>query len=450
MRETHRKILRTLNDASFAAYFVGGSVRDHILGRTSKDVDVTTSATPEQVARLFPGSELVGAHFGVVLVKTEDDETVEVATFRTDGVYTDARRPSTVTYTNDVRVDVARRDFTMNALLMDVHGKVYDHVGGRDDLRDSLIRTVGDPVQRFQEDALRMLRAIRFASQLGFLIEHDTFEAIKTCTVRIRRISAERIRDELNRIMTSGGADFGLDLLSMSGLLEIVMPEIEALKECPQNPKYHPEGDVFIHTRRLLAQLPKGCSLTLALSALLHDVGKPAALGFKLDAHGVSVPTAYDHENIGVPIAVGILSRLKYPNDVQELVTSHVKQHMMFPSVEGMRRAKQMRFIGQPHFSELLELHRLDSMAGCGDLEAYTFVKTLSEDTPKEVVHPAKLITGRDLIERGLQPGPLFREILEAVDEAQLEGTVTTKEEAMAKVLEFVFAKASKHQEVAA
>lgn len=431
MKSNHITILKTLSGAGFSAYIVGGFVRDHLLGLPSKDIDITTSATPEEVKGLFPGADFVGAHFGISLVKTDDGETIEVATYRTDGIYKDARHPSSVTFTNDVRVDVSRRDFSVNALLMDLNGNVIDHYGGLDDLKSRLICAVGEPTLRFQEDALRMLRAVRFARQLGFEIEGKTMDGIRACANRILMVSSERVAQELSRILTSGRAARGIELLSTAGLLNYILPEIEILKDCPQSKKWHPEGDVYVHTLALLRNLTPGCSLTLALGALLHDVGKPATLKFKADGS----PTSHGHAEAGEPIAEAILRRLKFSNEDVDTVKSHVRQHMIFPALPEMRKAKQLRFIGQSNFLELLELHRLDSLAGVGDLSSYRYAGELLAATPQEVLHPVRLITGHDLIRLGLKPGPLFREVLDEIELLQLDGKVQTREECVAIVL---------------
>ena len=431
MNSNHITILKTLTDAGFSAYIVGGFVRDHLLGLPSKDIDITTSATPEDVKGLFPHTDFVGAHFGISLVKTDDGKTIEVATYRTDGIYKDARHPSSVAFTNDPRVDVSRRDFSINSLLMDFNGNVIDHFGGLGDLKTRSIRAVGEPTLRFQEDALRMLRAVRFACQLGFKIEGTTLEGIRACANRIRMVSAERVAQELSRILTSGRAAYGIDLLRDAGLLHYILPEIEILKDCPQSKKWHPEGDVYMHTLALLRNLTHGCSLTLALGALLHDVGKPATLKFKADGS----PTSHGHAEAGEPIAGAILRRLKFPNEVVDTVKSHVRQHMVFPALPEMRKVKQLRFIRQVGFHELLELHRLDSLAGVGDLSSYRYAGELLTATPQEVLHPVRLITGHDLIKLGLKPGPLFREVLDEIELLQLDGKVQTREECIAIAL---------------
>jgi poly(A) polymerase len=428
----HAPILKVLNDAGYQAFFVGGCVRDHLLGRPSKDVDITTSATPDQVAALFPDSKLVGAHFGVTIVKLGDLEA-EVATFRTDGCYSDARRPDNVAFTTDVKEDLARRDFTINTLLMSSDGLVHDWTGGSADITAKSIRCMGDPYKRFAEDSLRMLRAVRFAAQLGFSVESDTFEAIASIATLVTLVSQERITQELSKILTSGQAGHGFKLLELSGLMTHILPEIAILGACQQNPVHHPEGDVFAHTLLLLKQLPAGCSLTLALAALFHDVGKPSTFALK-----DGLPTAFGHEELGAKITLNVLQRMKFPNDVIETVVDLVAQHMRFRVVDEMRKSKLYRFLRQPNFAELLELHRIDCMAGSGKLHHYDFcVKALAE-VPEEVLRPARLVTGDDIIRLGLKPCPAFRKMLEDVETGQLEGHIVSREGALLYLKEAV------------
>lgn len=419
-------ILAVLSAAGHKAYFVGGYVRDHLLGRDAKDIDITTSATPEDVVELFPSAERIGAHFGVVLVKGEEGGGVEVATFRLDGAYADGRHPSSVAYTTDVKEDLRRRDFTVNALVMDVNGVTFDFVGGFYDIEHRRIRAVGDATARFAEDALRMLRAVRFACQLDFTIEEGTLEGIRRNADRIRQISAERIQQELTRILTSGRAAEGIRLLERTGLLVHILPEVCDLIGVRQNPVHHPEGDVYTHTLSLLRKLDKGCSVTLALAALLHDIGKPATYGEK-DGQ----PTFYGHEEAGAQMVGPILSRLKYPTEVIEIVREHVAQHMRFRVVQEMRRSKLYRFLRQPHFAELLALHRLDASSGSGNLANAEFVEQVLGAVPVEKIAPPRLVTGDDLIAFGLKPGPHFRELLDAVETEQLEGGVEDREQAL-------------------
>lgn len=421
----YRPILRLLTDAGFEAYFVGGCVRDSLLSREIKDVDITTSASPEEVARLFCDTKLVGAHFGVSLVKMGDLEA-EVATFRTDGCYSDSRRPDSVAFTSDVVEDLERRDFTINALLMDKYGVVHDKLGtGLEDLHNRIIRCVGDPIERFREDALRTLRCIRFAAQLGFKIHHETFAAIHATYPLVSFLSAERIAQEMVKMLCSGRAAQAIYDLESTGILTFVMPEVSDLWFCNQNPNYHPEGNVFIHTCKLLDQLQAGCSVTLALAALLHDVGKPATLGWK-DGQ----PTFHGHEEASARITKEILQRLKFPTEVIDTVVSLVAQHMTFRVVKEMRKAKLLRFARQPNFRELLELHYMDAKAGSGNMEHYDFCLRALSETPEEVLRPIRLITGHDLLAIGLK-GKAIGRVLQEIETAQLEGTVKNKEEAL-------------------
>jgi len=430
--QQHKSILRELNQAGHKAYFVGGCVRDHLLQRWSKDVDIATSADSQEIADLFSDTKKVGAAFGVVLVNY-DGASAEVATFRTDGNYSDSRHPDTVTFTRNLREDLLRRDFTINAITMDADGHILDPLHGEKDLALGLVRAVGNPSDRFIEDPLRMLRAIRFAAQLGFRVEDSTYKAIQDCSPLITKVSAERVQMELSKILTSGMAADGLWALYCSGLLHHFLPEFNNLFHCEQNPVYHPEGNVLIHTLKLLEQLEPGCSLTLALAALLHDIGKPATFALK-DGQ----PTFHGHEEAGAPIAEDILRRLKYPNEVIEVVVSHVAQHMTFRVSKLMRKAKLMRFLRQDNFSELLELHRLDATAGSGNLGNYEHCTKMLVDLPPAVLRPARLVTGEDLIAYGLTPGPRFKEVLEGIETLQLEGKVSTRDEALTAMHDLV------------
>ena len=422
-------LVQFLSEKGYESYLVGGVVRDLVMGREPHDADITTAATPEQVQALFPDVKFVGAHFGVSRVPYRGF-TFEVATFRTDGAYGDGRRPDSVAYTTDVREDLLRRDFTMNALLLDKDGQVIDHVFGLNDIRRRKVSAVGSPTRRFAEDGLRMLRAIRFVSRLrGFTIEEATFDAIQRLAPTVNRLSAERIQQELTKILLSGDAMFGLDLLQMTGLLARVLPEIEALRGVEQPKKHHPEGDVWNHTFNLLAGLPTDCSPTLAWAALLHDTGKPGTAKLK-DGQN----TFHGHEELSAQIARTVLTRLKFSNDFIETVVTSCAEHMRFRVAPQMRRSKLLRFMGQPNFEEMLHLHYLDAMGGSKNLTAYNYVKEQLAATPEHVLHPVRLVTGDDLRALGITPGPIYRTLLEAVADAQLEGTATTRDQAMAVV----------------
>ena len=337
-------ILGKLEWAGHEAFIVGGYVRDSLIpGRVPKDIDIVTSAKPDQVLALFPGADLVGAHFGVVIVKPTLGVSIEVATYRIDGRYADNRRPEEVTFTTSVLQDLHRRDFTINAMLMDSRGLVRDPLAGRHDLNNKVIRAIGEPEKRFQEDALRMMRAIRFACQLNFYIDNSTRHAISENSDLITRISAERVRDELSKILTSGHAGNGVRLLYNLCIAHNILPELIPMVYAPQNPKHHPEGDVFTHTLMLLDQLPKDCSLTLALAALFHDIGKPPTIGWK-DGQ----PTFYGHDDVGAEMTRTILNRLRYPTDVITTVVGHVKKHMQFHNLQNFRHGKAVNFVHAP------------------------------------------------------------------------------------------------------
>ena len=422
-----RAAIHKLRAAGHQAYLVGGCVRDLLLGCTPKDFDVATDARPDRIMDLFPNSGRVGAQFGVVLVRDFASQ-VEIATFRSDREYEDGRRPTTVHFESDPRADVLRRDFTINGLMLDPdNGEVLDSVGGRADLERRLVRAIGDPEERFQEDHLRLLRAVRFAARLNFAIETDTFAAMRRLHGSIRRVSAERIRDELVRILTEGGARYGFELLDASDMLADLLPEVAAMKGVEQPPQYHPEGDVWVHTLLLLEKLNRPTP-TLAIGALLHDVGKPPT--FK-----VAERIRFDgHVEEGVQLAHGILTRMRFSRDDTEQVEALVANHMRFKDVDHMKESTLKRFLRLPRFEEHLELHRLDCLASHGNLENYELVRRKLEEMPAEELKPERLVTGSDLIEAGYAPGPRFSEILTAVEDAQLEGQLSTKEEAMAWV----------------
>lgn len=419
-----RDIVRILREHSHAAYLAGGCVRDLLLGREPKDYDVATSAPPEEVLRLFPDSDQVGAHFGVVLVR-RDGAQVEVATFRSEGPYSDGRHPDTVTFKTDPRADALRRDFTINAMMMDPFSReVLDFVGGQEDIRQGVIRTVGDPRERFAEDHLRMLRAVRFAARFRFTIEAGTRAAIRELAGQIHRVAAERVRDELVRILTEGGARYGFELLDETGLLREILPEVAAMKGVAQPPEFHPEGDVWTHTLLMLDQL-KNPTPELALGALLHDVGKPVTFR-------VADRIRFDgHVEEGVRIASGILRRLRFPGDVSERVLALVANHMRFLHVPGMRESTLKRFLRLERFDEHLELHRVDCLSSHGSLDTYQYVARKRKEFSEEQLRPPRLIGGDDLIAMGYRPGPAFRRMLHAVETAQLESRIRTRDEAL-------------------
>jgi poly(A) polymerase len=428
-RELAERICATLRRSGHQAYLVGGCVRDLILGREPADYDVATDARPERVQELFPRSLSVGAKFGVILV-VDDEAQVEVATFRSDIGYTDGRHPDAVAYSTTPQEDVQRRDFTINGLLMDrATGEVLDFVGGRADLSAGIVRAIGDPLRRFEEDKLRMLRAVRFAARFGFRIEPETMAAIQKLAPRVLEVSLERIRDELTKLLTEGAARRGFELLDETGLLAVVLPDIARMKGVEQPPQFHPEGDVWIHTRMMLEKLPPHCSPTLAWGVLLHDVGKPPTFA---PAKGPGTRIRFDgHVEVGARMAEHICRTLRFSNEDVEQVVSLVANHMRFKDVREMRTSTLKRFVRLPHFEEHLELHRVDCLASHGSLDAYTFVQQFLLETPPEKVYPPKLVTGDDLKGMGLVPGPRFKEILLAIEEAQLEGRLQDRESAL-------------------
>ncbi len=445
-------IVRTLRSRGFQAYFNGGCVRDMLLGREPADYDVSTDATPQEVMRIFPRTLAVGAQFGVVLVPwkpatTEDTEehggnataveevkrfAVEVATFRSDVGYSDGRHPDEVRFTKDPREDVQRRDFTINGMLLDplakgsVTNEVLDFVGGCVDLKAGIVRAIGDPLRRFAEDKLRMLRAVRFAARFEYAIEPATFAAIQELASQIHQVSQERVRDELTRMLTEGHARRAFLLLDQSGLLREVLPEISRMKGVEQPPQFHPEGDVFVHTLLLLEKLPAGSSKTLAWGALLHDVGKPPTFRIAPDR------IRFDgHVGVGVKMAAEICRRLRFSKDETEQILALVENHMRFGQVLQMNESTLKKFLRLPEFDEHLELHRMDVLSSNGILSGYDYARERLQSMPPEVMRPRPLVTGDDLIAAGYAPGPQFKEILGAVEDAQLEGRVATPEAAM-------------------
>jgi putative nucleotidyltransferase with HDIG domain len=427
-RELANLICETLRSGGHDALLVGGCVRDILLGREPADYDVATDATPDQVMELFPDSVAVGAQFGVIAVY-RDGIKVEVATFRADVGYSDGRHPDAVVFTRSPKGDVQRRDFTINGLLMRHDtGEVLDYVGGLADLRAGVIRAIGEADRRFREDKLRLPRAVRFAARFGFKLEPATFDAIRRHGREMKQVSAERLRDELTKLLTEGAARRGFELLDETGLLPEVLPEIAAMKGVEQPPQFHPEGDVWIHTRLMIEQLPGGASPTLAWGVLLHDVGKPAT--FKsVDETGDRI--RFDgHVDVGVRMVQDIARRLHFSNEDAEQIVALVANHMRFKDVEQMRASTLKRFIRLPRFEEHLELHRLDCLSSHKRLESYEFVSRMLAETPAEQIRPPRLLTGDDLLEMGHKPGPLFREILHAVEDAQLEGRIKTKDDA--------------------
>lgn len=420
------EIIRVLRRAGHEALLAGGCVRDYLLGREPKDHDVATSATPQQVLLLFPGALTVGAHFGVVIVR-RGDEQVEVATFRTDGSYKDGRRPESVSFST-AEEDARRRDFTVNGLFRDpVDDRILDYVGGRADLEARLLRAIGDPMRRFEEDRLRLLRAVRFATVLGFEIEPETWRAVKASAHLLPAVSAERIRDEFVKILRHPCRQRGFDLLVESGLMAGILPEVLALKGVQQPPQWHPEGDVFVHTRLMLGLLPEDASLTLVLGVLLHDIAKPAT--FTVDEDGRI--RFNGHDKLGAEMAGEILRRLKFSNEVIEAVQPVVEHHMSFKDVTRMRQSTLKRMMARPTWPDELALHRVDCLGSNGMLDNYEFMVRKAGEFSSEPLIPRPLLSGHDLIALGWKPGKGVGQALSALQDAQLEGLVSTREEAL-------------------
>jgi poly(A) polymerase len=423
-REKAISIVRRLRQEGYEAYLAGGCVRDMLLKKLPQDYDITTDANPEDIRRLFPKTIPVGEQFGVILV-LEDDEPFEVASFRHDGPYLDGRRPSHVRY-GSLEEDVFRRDFTINGMVYDpVEDRVIDLVEGQKDLERRSIRAIGNAHQRFEEDRLRMIRAVRFAAGLKFEIDPSTFAAVKQLAATITQISWERIGEEVTRILTEGGARRGFELLDETGLLAVLLPEVAAMKGTPQSPDYHPEGDVFAHTMLLLSHLDAP-SETLAYGCLLHDIAKPVCI--RQDADRI---TFYGHTEKGAEIAEEILKRLKRARAVSERVSYLVRNHLRHVQAPQMRLSTLKRFLREDGIEELLELARSDALSSNGDLQYYRFCKERLGELKEEEIRPTPLVRGDDLIALGLTPGPIFADILRQVEDAQLGGELTSREAAL-------------------
>ncbi len=455
MKDAAISIVKKLRQEGYSAYFAGGCVRDQLMGIPPKDYDVATNARPSQVIRLFPRTVAVGAEFGVVLVLA-DQHQVEVATFRSDGNYADGRHPDEVIYTDDARLDVMRRDFTINGLLWDpLTETLLDYVGGQDDICGRLIRTIGDPVQRFQEDKLRLMRAARFSARFNFELEATTRDTIQVLAHQILQVSKERLRDELIKILTEGYASRGIRLLETLNLLRPILPEISDLQGVEQPPEFHPEGDVWVHTLLMLHLMDKtkweiaqgsnstatdwavvaaqGNSLgtgvypsvSLALGVLLHDVGKPQTFEMK-DRIRFN-----NHCEVGARMSIQICDRLRFSNRQTERVVQLVRDHLKFKDLPQMRPATLKRFLRQEGFEEHLELHRLDCLGSHRNLDLWRMAKDHLDRLAPEEIRPAPLITGDDLIRLGYRPGPIFKEILKAVEDAQLDLLIHDHAEAL-------------------
>lgn len=424
------RIVQRLQNAGFVAFYAGGCVRDMLRGAVPQDYDIATDARPDQVEALFRRTVAVGAHFGVVCV-LEDAAEFHVASFRADGCYVDGRHPESIAFATP-KEDAQRRDFTVNAMFFDpVRGELIDYVGGRADLQAGVLRAIGDPAARLREDRLRMLRAARFAALLDLEIEPATWGAVQENVASIHEVSAERIRDELVKLFLAKQRVRGFDLLDASGLMREILPEIEALKGCEQPPEFHPEGDVFVHTRRMLELLPDQVSVPLVFSVLFHDIGKPSTYTFDPLEQRIRFS---GHDKAGAQMTERIMTRLRFSWREIEATVEAVAQHMVFKDVQKMRVAKLKRFMSRPHFDAELELHRVDCLSSHGALDNYDFLQSKRDEFASEPLIPPRLVTGKDLIALGMKPGPHFKDILDAVQSQQLEHTLVSREQA----LEFV------------
>lgn len=414
--EPAAQVLARLHAAGRRAYLVGGCVRDALMSRQPKDWDVATDARPDELTRLFEGATPIGAHFGVILWRG-----VEIATFRSDGPYADGRHPESVRFEDDPARDAARRDFTMNGLFFDVvSNRVLDFVDGQSDIARKQIRAIGDPEERFAEDHLRLLRAVRFAAKFGFQIAPGTAAAIRTRASDIAKVAAERTRDELTKILIETHPRRGFELLNELELLPQVLPELKALQGVQQPPEFHPEGDVWTHTMLMLDGL-RDPTITLALGVLLHDIAKPVTYE-KTDRIRFN-----GHAEAGAKMSVAILNRLRYPAATVERVRELVAQHLKFMDVHRMKESTRRRFLRQDLFPELLELHRLDCQSSHRDLSAYEFCRTALYNLPPEALRPARLLTGSDLLAMGIPAGPEIGRLLREIEDGQLEGVIATR-----------------------
>lgn len=431
LKETAIEIIKRIREHGHLAYMAGGCVRDMLMGNEPYDYDIATSARPEQIMGLFEKTIPVGAKFGVVNV-IFDNSQFEVATFRSDGPYSDSRRPDIITFC-DAKGDVLRRDFTINGMLYDpVEARVIDYVGGERDIKAHLIRTIGEPRKRFDEDHLRLIRAVRFAARFSYDIEHETGMAIKNLSQKILSVSVERIREELEKGLTGQNPHNFIRLLDETDLLRQILPEIAQMKGVEQPENFHPEGDVFVHTLIALSKLNQP-SWELAMGTLLHDVAKPATFSRDIDPSRESGKIRFTrHEIIGAEMAGLICERLKTSTYTRERVMWLVKKHLCFKDVQRMRKSTLKRLFAHPGYPELLEVFRVDTLASTKDMTDYEYCRKISEEMSEEEVKPRPLINGYDLIAMGLKPGPIFSEILTQVMDEQLEEKIFTKEEALA------------------
>lgn len=425
-----KSIIKTLRDNGHKAFLVGGCVRDALLGIEPREYDITTSATPGEVQKLFKRNVSIGESFGVILVLI-DDLQFELATFRQESEYTDGRHPSNVQYTDSEVEDVIRRDFTINGMLYDpIEECLLDHVAGETDLKKGLIRTIGNAGERIKEDKLRMIRAVRFSSRFDFKMEKDTLAAIKEHSLLISSVSNERVRDEIVKIITQDNPGNGLKLLSETGLLKEILPDVAAMIGVEQPPQFHPEGDVFIHTCLVLDKLYEVTggiySGELAMGALLHDVGKPPTfeISDRIRFNG--------HDRVGAGMAKGICRNLKFSKKQTERIISLIREHLKFKDVKNMRESTLKKFLATPYFEEHLTMHLADCLASHGITGIYEYLKDKLETLEEDEIKPPPLVNGEDLIKLGFKPGPLFKKILDKVEEQQLEGIVANREEALA------------------
>lgn len=427
METSARWVVERLQQEGFVAFYAGGCVRDMLRGEKPVDYDIATSARPEQVQQLFPRTYAVGAHFGVICVLVGDIE-FQVATFRADGVYLDGRHPDAVTFSSPQK-DAERRDFTINGMFYNpVSGEVIDFVGGRADLEAKILRAIGNPEDRFREDHLRMLRAVRFSATLDIEIEKETWQALKAHAASITTVSAERIREELVRMFLSPRRVRGFDLLDESGLMSVLLPEITNLKGCEQPPQFHPEGDVYVHTRKMLELLPEQVSVPLVFSVLFHDIGKPGTYSFDEEDQRIRFS---GHDKLGAEMTLRVMERLRFSRAEIDAAVEAVDQHMVFKDVQKMRVSRLKRFMSRPHLDDELILHKVDCASSHGALDNYEFLLAKRQEFANEPLIPPPLLSGRDLIALGWKPGPEFGRILEAVQTRQLEGTLKTREEAL-------------------
>ncbi len=444
-RDAALALARRLKAAGHEALFAGGCVRDKLLGHEPEDYDIATSAVPSEVLGLFPGSNEVGAHFGVVIAK-HGGHHIEIATFRTDGSYRDGRRPESVTFSTPQQ-DARRRDFTINGLFeVPETGEVIDYVGGLADLDAGIIRAIGDAAARFTEDGLRLLRAVRFAARIGFMIEPATEAALRNCAHLLDRISPERIRDEFSKILTSPRRRAGVEHLVATDLIRHFLPELLPTIGCDQPLEWHPEGDVFTHTMIMLDMLAPDAPLELCLATLLHDIAKPPCRTVDPDGR----IRFNGHDALGAEMTESILRCLRYPNHVIDDAVVMVARHMQFMNVQKMRVARLKRFMAEPTFQREMELHRVDCASSNGFTDNYEFLQAKEAEFAAEPLIPPPLVTGRDLIKLGLTPGPRFKEILEAIQTEQLEGKIKERGPALECLKQLAAESGRNHDDVSA